>query len=211
VSKAEEFENKIREQRILEATKKGLMGQNGKIAIVLRMMGQPIISQSEGGYYVDSNYVDLYGFDNKQKDLSDISDSIELMKSIPIMDIQGSKRPDSNEWTTDMPDPINYGLDTIGFHFDGLSRGMHLEIKYEENTSELIVYYKGQIVYKEIKGELLGYAPIGDWEKWIEILYKTAKEKQRNTKEKEFEESIKENEKEKKYWWDKIKTRWGIN
>jgi hypothetical protein len=65
-------------------------------------------------------------------------------------------------------------------------------------------------VYKETKGELLSYNPIEEWEKWIESLYKIAKEKQRKVKEKEFEESIKSNEKEKDFWWEKIKNRWGI-
>jgi hypothetical protein len=210
VSKAEEFEDKIREKRILEATKKGLMGQNGKIGIVLKILGQPIINQSEGGYYTDSNYIDLEGVDFTRKSIHEIENSEELMRNIPIMGMDGSERPTSSEWASEMPDAIHYGIDTIGMHFDGLSRGMHLEIKYDEVSSELVLYYKGYVAYKEIKGELLSYAPNEEWEKWIESLYKVSKEKQRKIKEKEFEESIKENEKEKSIWWEKIKNRWGL-
>jgi len=209
MASAEEFEDKIREKRILEANKKGLMGQNGKIGIVLKTFGDPIISQSEGGYYVDSNYIDLEGINNDEP--SEINNSNDLMKKIPIMNIEGNKRPDSQEWYQEMPDPISYGVDTIGIHFDGLNRGMHLEIKYEEISSELIVYYKGYLVYKESKGELLSYAPYEEWEKWIDSLYKVAKEKQRILKEKEFEDSVKQAEKDKSAWWESIKKRWGIN
>lgn len=209
MSKAEEIEEKIREKRILEATKKGLMGQNGKIGTILRIIGEPIIKQSEGGHYVESNFIDLEGSTNIEESIYDIDNSIDLLKKIPIMGVEGSQRPNSDEWSG-IPDPVYYGLDTIGMYFEGLNRGMHLEIKYDELTSELIVLYKGYIVYKETKGELLAYNPIDEWEKWIESLYKIAKEKQRKIKEKEFEESIKSNEKEKELWWEKIKNRWGI-
>lgn len=209
MSNAEEIENKIREKRILEATKKGLMGKNGKIGTVLRVLGQPIVNQSEGGFYLDSNYINLGAHEDK-KNLHEIQDAKELMKNIPIMGDENSQRPSSEEWTNDMPDPIQFGFDIIGFYFEGLNRGMHLEIKYDEISSELLVYYKGFVVYKEIKGELLGYYPVDEWEKWIESLYKISKEKQRSEKEKEFEEAIIKSKKEKNEWWIKIKNKWGI-
>ena len=57
MSKPEELEQRIREQRIIEANKKGLVGQNGKIGMVLKMMGNPIIAQTEGGGLIDINYI----------------------------------------------------------------------------------------------------------------------------------------------------------
>lgn len=209
MSKAEEIENEIREKRILEATKKGIIGKNGKIGTVLRMLGQPIVNQSEGGFFVDSNYIDLEG-NEEERNIHEISNPVELMKNIPIMSIEQSSRPQSQEWETNMPEAKEYGIDVIGYHFDGLSRGMHLEIKYDEITSELLVYYKGYTVYKEIKGELLGYRPIDEWENWIDSLFKIAKEKQRYIKEKEFEESIVQNKKEKENWWNKLRDKWGV-
>jgi hypothetical protein len=208
MSKAEEIEDKIREQRILEANKKGLMGQNGKIGVVLKIFGSPIIAQSQGGVYVDTNYLDdIY---SQKKSLEECSDSVDLMRHIPIMNIDQNERPTSQEWHQGMQDPINYSTDFIGMHFDGLSRGMHLEIKYEELSSELVVYHKGYVVYKEIKGELLGYAPNQEWENWIESLYKKAKEKLRILKEEEFEKSIKINKQQKENWWQNIIKKWGI-
>ena len=129
MSKQEELEERIREQRIVEANKKGLMGQNGKIGIVLKVLGSPIIRQSEGGIYVDTNY---FNINQEEKEIYNISDPVELMSEIPIMGIENNNRPNSKEWYQYMPDPINYGIDTIGLHFDGLNRGMHLEIKYDE-------------------------------------------------------------------------------
>lgn len=208
MSKQEELEERIREQRIVEANKKGLMGQNGKIGIVLKVLGSPIIRQSEGGIYVDTNY---FNINQEEKEIHNISDPVELMSEIPIMGIENNNRPNSKEWYQYMPDPINYGIDTIGLHFDGLNRGMHLEIKYDELSSELILYYKGYVAYREIKGELLGYSPNEEWEKWMNHLYKISKDKLRKIKEEEFEETIKQNEKNKINWWNSIKEKWGIN
>ena len=207
MSKPEELEERIREQRIVEANKKGLMGQNGKIGLVLKILGSPIISQSEGGLYVNTNYLETY---EEETNIHDVSDPIELMKKIPIINIENNSRPDSKEWYQYMPDPITYGIDTIGIHFDGLSRGMHLEIKYDELSSELVLHYKGYVAYKELKGELLSYVPNNEWENWINQLYKIAKDKLREKKEQEFEEAIEQNQKNKSDWWDSIKNKWGI-
>lgn len=76
MSKAEEIENEIREKRILEATKKGIIGKNGKIGTVLRMLGQPIVNQSEGGFFVDSNYIDLEG-NEEERNIHEISNPVE--------------------------------------------------------------------------------------------------------------------------------------
>jgi len=208
MSSPEEIEEKIKEQRVLEATKKGLMGQNGKISIVLKIYGEPIIGQKEGGTFVDSYYIDLEN--NDIKSLDEIKNSEDLLRNIPIMNLEDNIRPQSEEWMGDMPDGNYYSVETVGVHFDGLRRGMHMEINYNYDLSEMSLYYKGYIVYKEIKGELISYAPYEEWEKWIESLYKSAKEKLRKIKEKEFEESIKISEKEKNFWWQKIKEKWGI-
>ena len=205
----EEIEEKIKEKRILEATKKGIIGQNGKIAIILKVYGEPIIGQKEGGSLIDSYYIDLENR-NDQKSLEDINNPEDLLRSIPIMNLGEHDRPQSDEWLGDMPEGNYYSTEVLGMHFDGLRRGMHMEINYNHESSEMTLYYKGYVVYREIKGELMSYAPYEEWEKWIESLYRSAKEKHRQIKEEEFEESIKISEKEKKFWWQKIQERWGI-
>ena len=196
MSSQEDFENKIKEERTLEANKKGLVGKNGKIGIILRNLGSPIISQKEGGIYRDVNYFEDY-----------YKDSSEDENIIPILEIENIERPQSSEWSEEKSPRVQATSDAIGLHFDGLSRGMHLEIKYKDFDSELSVSYKGYCVFNETKGELIAYSP-GEWESLIDKLYKVSKEKQRKNNEKQFEESILENEKQKNIWWQKIKSKW---
>ena len=203
MSKQEEIEEKIREQRTIEANKKGLIGQNGKIGMVLRMLGHPIIAQYEGGTYVDTNYLDLGRLDEEEP-----RNNEDFMKKIPTMDLGENQRPESEEWAQ-IDDPIGYSTRTIGWHFDGLSRGMHMEVKYDEETTEFSLYYKGYLAYKEVKGELLAYVPNEEWEGWIERLSKAAKELQRKTREKDFAEQCETAERNKKNWWQNIISRWG--
>ena len=53
-----EKEKRIQEQRTIEATKKNLMGLTGKIGTIVRNLGQPMISQCEGGTFLDTSYLD---------------------------------------------------------------------------------------------------------------------------------------------------------
>lgn len=200
----EEIEAKIKEQRTIEANKKGFVGQTGKIGTVLKIFGQPIIFQSEGGVYVDTNYIDDFDHENIEP-----QNNSELMASIPIFDMGSNERPSGKEWQ-EMPDPRPFGSNQIGLHFDGLSRGMHMEIKYDDLEGELSLSYKGYIAYKEIKGEIVSYVPNEEWEKWIDNLYQKAQKEQRKLKESEFEKQIQISDKKKKEWWREMISRWGI-
>jgi hypothetical protein len=204
MSKQEELEERIREQRTVEANRKGLVGHGGKIGVVLRVFGQPIVDQSEGGIYVDTNRLEEW-----DKDESEPRNALEMMRKIPIMDMGGHDRPSTDEWS-ELNDPIPYGTRTVGWHFDGLGRGMHLEIKYDEATTELALTYKGYQVYKEVKGELNAYIPHPEWEGWIDQLFKKARDIQRVMKEQEFEAQMKASEKNKEKWLREIALRWGI-
>jgi len=64
-----------------------------------------------------------------------------------------------------------------GWHFDGLSRGIHLEILYLSGINKLTAYSKGFLVYEELRGDLYAYAPAPEWEDKIEMLYKQAKKR----------------------------------
>jgi hypothetical protein len=210
MSKADEIEEKIKEKRTLEANQRGIMGQNGKIGTILKNLGQPIISQNQGGSFIESNYINLdgnYEYDN----IENCADARELMRKIPIMDLDLNERPNSAEWDDQMNQKTNFTTNIIGMNFDGLTRGMHLEITYKEYEAELIVYFQGNVVYKESKGELISYIPSENWHKLIESLYKIAKEKQRNNKEKEFEENLLKQENKKRNWINQIAKNWGFN
>lgn len=199
----EQLEQQLKEQRTIEATKKKLMGPDGKIGTILKTMGQPIISQSEGGAFVETNYLD-----DPFADDDEIRTPGDYLRKLKTINIDNINRPTSAEWA-EVPDPTSYGIYELGCIFDGLSRGMHIEIKYIEESSLLTCSYKGYVVFREFKGDLQAFVP-GEWEAHIDKLYVIAKKLMRTLKEDEFQENLKEVEKEKKSWIQSIRDRWGI-
>lgn len=190
MAQREELEAKIKERRLAEATKKGLTGPSGKIGTVLRSLGDPIISQTE-----DTSYID-FGEDDD--------------RGMPIMDVDGVQRPSGPEWSESEETPIPYGIHEIGRHFDGLGRGMHLEVIYKDESSEMSVYHRGHLVYREVQGDLQCYVPSEEWEGWISSLFKVAKKKQREDKEAEFRAKMERAEREKTSWLRELASRWGF-
>lgn len=198
MSKREELEARIKEQRTLEANKKGFVGASGKIGVVLRMLGQEIIAQS-----MDEGLALL-----PEEEPQEPRSSSEFMKMMPIMDVDGVSRPDSEEWAEMGEASFSYTR-KVGMHFDGLGRGMHLEIQYDEERSELSLLYKGYLAYREVMGEIDTYVPNEEWEGWVERLYRLSKEIQRKGKEQEFKNSAERAEREKATWWESMLRRWG--
>lgn len=192
----EEMESRIREQRTAEAGNKGLMGQGGKLGAVLKALGSPIVAQVQ-----DVAFLDLEGRDD--------GSAGSPLKDIPIMDLEGTARPEGSEWG-EAGDAVPFSTRTIGWHFDGLSRSMHLEIIYKEEPPDMSVYYRGHLVYREAQGELLCYIPSKEWEGWVESLFKVAKRMQRESKEEEFKKRVQEASKAKESWLSQIASRWGI-
>lgn len=198
------MEQRIKEQRSIEANKKNLVGQNGKIGIVLKTLGQPIISQNEGEYF-ETNYLELY---NEEKE--EPKNAEELLKYIPIKgNGEENERPNSPEWS-EVGDASFGFTQTIGWHFYGLDRGMHLEIKYDNFNSDLEVYHKGYLVYKESKGDIECYVPKEEWENWINHLYKIAKNKQKDKIKEELNKKKEESKENKNNWLEKMKIKWGM-
>lgn len=197
MAQREELEAKIKERRLAEATKKGLMGASGKIGAVLKALGTSVVSQTNDVSYIDTQGVEQISSDNP-------------LSQIPVMDMEGVERPKGSEWSDEIPDSVSFGMHYVGRHFDGLSRGMHLEILYKDESSEMSVYYKGYLVYREIQGDLVCYVPIPEWEDWISSLFKLAKKIQRDEKEEEFKAKVQEAERNKSSWLRSIASRWGI-
>lgn len=192
----EEMESRIREQRVAEANKKGLAGQAGKIATVLRALGSPIVGQVQ-----DVAYLDLDGRDE---------DTLgSILQMIPTMDIDGSERPSGQEWG-ESSESVSFSTRSVGMHFDGLSRGMHLEIIYKDESSEMSVYHRGRLVYQESQGEITSYVPVEEWEGWVSDLHRVAKRIQREAKEAEFKDKVQEASAAKSLWLQRIASRWGI-
>ena len=191
MAQREELEARIREKRLAEATKKGLTGPAGKIGTVLRMLGSPIVGQTE-----DVSYLNL---DGREEDAG-----------MPVMDVDGVQRPTGAEWSDSDVVPTPYGIHELGRHFDGLSRGMHMEIIYKDESSEMSLYHRGYLVYREVQGDLQCYVPSDEWEGWVSSLFKVAKKAQREEKEREFQERVRDADRAKQSWLRDLASRWGI-
>lgn len=173
-------EKAIQEKRTIEATKKNMMGITGKLGLIVRTLGAPVVRQGSGLY--DQNFLD----DPYEND---------------------SNTETWQEEIIDADDPYSH---EEGYVFDGLSRGMHFEIKFWHYNQKLDASYKGYTVYTEIGGELFSYAPFDEWEQMVERLYKEAKQQSLQLKDiKEFEtrQTI---EAKKRSFWQKLKMKWGI-
>lgn len=101
----------------------------------------------------------------------------------------------------------------IGWIWDGLREGIHLEIKVDDFKNEVVCYYKGYMVYREEAGLLEAYAPkhpiAGEWEHYIDLLYDRARKvKIHNIKvEEKIEE--KKNSSLARRILDALRLRWG--
>lgn len=98
----------------------------------------------------------------------------------------------------------------VGIHFDGLSRGMNITITVYFHLREISVRYNGLIVYKEIGGELEGYAPDKEWEEKISQLFDMAKKLEREMKPFEKKKLMEATEKKKKEILETLRLKWGL-
>lgn len=192
-------EKKIQEQRTIEATQKDLMGLDGKLGVILKNLGEPIIAQTEGDglleyqYYQDDDY--------EPPEIKGTPE--EILKRIPSMYVEGV---DEEMYQSDIQYNNTY---EIGLIFDGLSRSINIEIRYLEENNELRVTYEGYVVYKEYAGELHAYVP-GEWEQFIERLFPFAKQKEKDNIKQKKVLFAKEAEANKTSWLRKMANKWGF-
>ncbi len=187
-----EKENVIREKRTIEATKKNLMGPSGKFGVILQAFGTPVIRQG-----------------TSLMDVTFLENPFEEQVTVDYASTASGQRGPIAQRDEILTLSDEY-VQNEGVLFDGLNRGLHLEIVYWNAESKLQVSYKGYVVYLEIAGELGAYAPFDDWENQIDRLFKAAKKRVAQMKIQEGEEMAKQIEKNKLKFWEKIKLRWGI-
>jgi len=192
-------EKVIREKRTIEATKKNIMGPSGKIGIIVRALGSPIMAQ--GSTYVDTHYLE-----DPYEDFSDMKFETTASGQDGPIAWRGEILEDEGGAGAIHEENPNF----LGYVFDGLSRGIHLEIQYMRHEHTMKVHYKGYEVYKEVAGELDAYAPFPEWEDVIVRLYKSAKEKYKDIKDQEHAEFAEVVERKKATFWNRIRTRWGF-
>lgn len=168
----------IREQRLIEATNKGYTGLDGKIGIILKGMGEPIIAH-EGASEEGFSFL-----------------------STPMEDPWALEEEEIPEFDEDKPRQI-------GWLFEGLRRGVHMEIKYMMDTKELTVSYKGYLVYAEEAGEISCYVPHKDWEDKIEQLLVIARPMEAARHKNIAHEEREEDKRDKLSFLEKLRLRWG--
>jgi hypothetical protein len=200
-------EKRIKQERTIEATKKGLMGFEGKLGVIVRNMGQPIISHEDASC-PDLGSTEFFEYSGKTLD-EILGREPEGIPTIEQYDKTGNAvaAPEGWEWTQGGRRQA-VAAKSLGWHFDGLSRGHHLEIKLMGN--ELTCMFKGYLVYAETGGDLKAFVPNKDWEDRVETLYKVAKKKDDSVAKEEKAERIVESVKDKADFLQKIKTFWGV-
>lgn len=143
-------EDVIREQRTVEAVRKGLMSGEGKLACIARIFGDRVYGNHGGG-----RRATFHEFENLMGLEQNFMDGDELEEGeIPTADA---------------------GMTANAHLFNGYSRGLHMEIKFD--GPEIWVRWKGEIVYHELGGELGAYCP-GDWEMEVDKLAVAARKKE---------------------------------
>jgi hypothetical protein len=188
-----EQEKKIQEARTLEAIKKN-MGE--KLRCIVINLGQEIIGEnSVEGFGMETSYLEE---NDKEEDKDEIPYAWE------------QDEPEGQGWNEDRKETVKEvvgGL--VGYYFEGLSNGIHLEIKLMSD-SKLVASYKGYEVFREETGELMGYNPFAEWEGIVERLYDKAKKIDKRAKKAEQEASSSEANRLKSDWLRKIRDRWGV-
>lgn len=196
-------EKRIQEQRTIEATKNNLMGFGGKLGCIAKNLGEPIIAEYFGGKYFSSNSIpDYMNLDSDEDEMRTVQIRVdgEAVTEPGDVDPTWSRKFNQEDAT----------IEQIGWYFDGLNRGIHLEIKCFLEEGRITVYFKGYNVYTEIAGELLNYNPNGGWEKQVDKLFETAQTKERSQKKIDKQKSQEEIIKNKTSWLQKIRDKWGV-
>ena len=191
-------EKAIRERRTNQAITNNMMGPTGMLGVIVKTFGHPIMR--EGSSMYDINYLD------EDADMIDTEYETTLSgQAGPV--VFRDEIPEST-FGAGVADEDNPNF--IGYTFDGLNRGMHIEIQFMRYENSLVVYYKGYKVYHETAGELDVYAPFPEWEDMIQKLYKSAKPKQKEQKEQSFKEASQEIARKHQSIWQALRMRWGI-
>ena len=202
-------EKKIKEARTIEATRKGI---SEKLNLIVRVMGQPILTHYEGGLFSDHGGNSVIGMtstsaplDYYEEEENDEYDTLEMLDAFG----QPIENPQDDTWSESKRPRKRVDSHIIGWYFDGLNRGVHLEIKYMEEISELTVHYKGYLVFKEIGGDLQAYNPT-EWEDKIMEFHKSAQKMHNVNRKEEKKEREVENLKAKQSWIKQMRDMWGL-
>jgi hypothetical protein len=188
-----EKEKFIKEQRTAEAVNKNLMGLEGKLGVILKYLGVPVISQNVSNYN-STEWQDAY------QDLEE--------EEMPVYDIDSP--------LTEMGklfDGLKFGYHIeISYMTEGAVPVKESEhyTSYNSASKVIKVTYKGYLVYLEAEGELHIYKPMDEWEDIINTIYTSAKKLQMKHREENKIEEKESNKQNKLSFLERLRETWGI-
>lgn len=178
-------EDILKEQRTIEAVRKGLMSGNGKLGVIARVLGDRVVARHGNHHSVSPVFENMFGFGQNFMDGSDDEDD---EGQLPTME-----EGDGERHTASL--------------FNGYSRGLHLEIKLD--GPEICVRWKGEIVFHEMSGELLAFCP-GEWEQTTDKLCIEARRKEVNFINLADQRSEIIGQRRKDAFIDEMRKKWGL-
>lgn len=203
-----DIEIKAQRERTVQAINEGWMGFDGKLGVIAQQLGDPIMSNYSISHEGGLDYTDFSTYSLEDEgSIEDAKNYDEMLAKMPMIEDEYIGVLEGGIWSNRKKTKMNTGL--IGWNFDGLSRGMHLEIRCLIEDAKIVVYYQGYKVYEEEGSKLLRLNPNG-WEELVERLYPTAKKKQRKQVTKRNEERKAEAQNEVKGMLQRIKELWGL-
>lgn len=87
---------------------------------------------------------------------------------------------------------------------------LNLEMRFLNDSKEMIVNYQGNLVFREKQGELSCFVPSKEWEQPLDALYKKALKMETEAKEEDKKVKLKIAVKEKENWLNDMKKFWGL-
>jgi len=175
-------EEVIREQRTLEAVRKGLMSGEGKLACIARVFGDRVYGRHGGG---------------RRAMYHEFENSMGLSQNFM----------DDDDYEEEGLPTIEEGMQASAHLFNGYSRGLHMEIKLD--GAEIWVRWKGEIVYNELSGELGAYCP-GEWELEVEKLAVAARKKEYDYINAAEQRDTFVGQRMKEAFLEEMKRKWGL-
>jgi len=179
------LEKQLKEQKAVEALKKNLMGGNGKLGFIVKVMGKPIM--------YDSSAIEDPGYTGTPSEWDD--DDTLPTASGDVYSV--GKVFDGLKW---------------GMHLEIQALGVPRPDKHIEavELKEFKCFYKGYLVYHEKEGKLEAYASFPEWENLVDKLFENAQNRAKVERGEKLAEKERIVQTQKVSLLKQLRMRWGI-
>ncbi len=178
--------DRLIEDRKAQAAKKDL---TRKIKSIVRALGFEIICGAGEGGAFEGGFG--YAHEAPQDDWAWELEDDNNQKSLPVMALESSSR-------------------SIGLYFDSLSRGVNLQIHYDEADENIKVMHDGIKVYAAHNGIVETYIPTDKWENHIDSLFIAAGKRVKIKNQSAEDDKVMKKQKMIGKVLDYLRTNWGV-